>query len=162
MTGQSIITYSLDTVLGAFPVESIMEIYRVVAFTPFEGAPPRVVGYASFRGDPLYGIDVQDVFNLTGHVYNADASIIVTRIGNAIGGILVDHIGDIRRVDESMEIRRDEFSWDIHDPSIRKAYSIGDMTHYELDFFKLFTEEEHRRLEEYSSTIEGTLTRLHT
>lgn len=160
MSARSYITYSLGEARGVFPLDSIIEIYRVVGFDLFPDAPKRIIGACSFRGEALFGVDIQDVFAIGGHLFNADASLIISTSDNYRFGVLVDHIGDIIRVDDTQEVMREHIPAHIKDRCITRAYSIDNMMHFEVEMLSLFSEEEKNRLVEYSRNFESPLYRL--
>ncbi len=154
---KSYITYTLGGSRGIFPLESIVEIYRVVGFQRLAGVPERVIGYCAFRGAILFGVDIQDVFDISDHVYNSDANLIISMYQNYRFGILVDTIGAIIRLDDSQEVAREHYPSSMKDRYIKRAYTIDNVVHFEVDLLNLFSEDEKARILDRSSKIEATL-----
>jgi chemotaxis signal transduction protein len=149
------LSYSIGDSHGILLLDSIVEIYRVVGFDPFEAQPKRVIGYCSYRGQPLYGLDIRDLYSIDEHIYDADANLIISSVLNVHFGILVDNIGHIMHLDESQEMVREHIPAFIKDRCILKAYSVENIAYYEADLLSLFTDEERGTLIKHASQIES-------
>lgn len=157
---KSYLSYSIGDSNGILLLDSIVEIYRVVGFKTFERQPKRVIGYCSYRGQLLYGLDIKDIYNIDEHIYDSGANLIISSLLNIHFGILVDKIGTIMHLDESQEMVREHIPAFIKDRCILKAYSVQNVAHYETDLLSLFNDEERTALIEHASLIESLPTQL--
>lgn len=160
MMKKSLISYKLGDNSCVIPLDSIVEIYRMVAFTPFDNTSKRVVGHCSFRGQTFFGIDIQDIFGMQEHVFGSEANVIITSQQNYLFGILVDSIGQIIRLDETQEIVRNQFPPNVSEEYVHRAYAIDEQVYFEIDLLGLFTDDEKFQMLEHSSLLESTISRL--
>ncbi|MAT38577.1 MAG: hypothetical protein CL946_03115 [Ectothiorhodospiraceae bacterium] len=156
MAQRTYISFTIGTRNGVFALDDIVEIYRIVGFKEVDEAPRRVIGYCSFRGQPMYGIDIHDVFGLKQKPFDANASIIITLAQQHLFGVLVDKIGEIHRLDETAEKSRQAIPADIQHDHVRRVFEIDGQTHFEIEILGLLNNEERLSLLNHSRLVEST------
>jgi purine-binding chemotaxis protein CheW len=82
----------------ALPVDAICEITHVPATTRVPGQPSTIEGFVNFRGRPVAVVSLVRLLGLPSGQPGLFASLILTRAGAEILGILVDSVAGVSTV----------------------------------------------------------------
>jgi CheY-like chemotaxis protein len=94
-TGVVLLVFWLDGVEHALPIESVVEIVRMVAVTPMPEAPLWVSGVINFRGRVISLIDVRLRLGMQMQEPDLSTPIVVVKTGEAVTGLVVDEVVDM-------------------------------------------------------------------
>jgi len=96
-------TFKLGERLFGVDILDVKEINPDVAFTPIHHASPEVKGYVNIRGQIHLILDLRLMLGHAPSEINEKSRLVLFKpqVGNAFG-VIVDRIGDVLEVDESM------------------------------------------------------------
>lgn len=101
-TGAELIVVRIAGQQFAIDIMSVREIRGWSTSTPLPHAPEHVLGMVNLRGQILPVIDFAARLGLGVTKVNTATVVIVTEIGDALVGLLVDEVCDILTIDEAM------------------------------------------------------------
>ena len=92
---QQLVVFGLQTREYALPVESVSEILRMVALTPFPQATPWLPGLINLRGRVIPVMDVRLRLGLPAAAPNLNTPIIVAVVEGRAVGLIVDSVLEV-------------------------------------------------------------------
>jgi purine-binding chemotaxis protein CheW len=102
MASQQFCTFFLDSYLFGVPVPKVQEVIRFQAMTPVPLAPLAVEGLINLRGQIVLAIDLRRRLALGQRPAGELPMNVVVRTPDGVVSLLVDDIGDVIEVEESM------------------------------------------------------------
>jgi purine-binding chemotaxis protein CheW len=95
-------TFRLDRLLFGVPVLKVREVIRFQPLTPVPLAPPTVRGLLNLRGDIVPALDLRRRLGMAPRAQESAAMNLVIAHEHELVSFLVDEIGDVVQVEESV------------------------------------------------------------
>ena len=97
---QNLVTFRLGSQFYALPVEPVVQVVAMVAFTPLPQVPEPVTGVINVHGEAVPVVDLRRHLgpagqSLAGGQLDLDASIILAHVGGRMVGLIVDEVVDV-------------------------------------------------------------------
>jgi len=123
---QQLCTFSVDGLFFGVEVLKVQEVIRYQEMTPVPLAPAVVHGLINLRGQIVTAIDLRRALELkarpTGHL----PMNVVVRTDDGVVSLLVDEIGDVLNVDQSLFERPPETLGGVARELIQGVYKLKD------------------------------------
>jgi purine-binding chemotaxis protein CheW len=133
MATRQLATFTLDGQTFGVGVDSVQEVLRHQVRTPVPLAAPAIGGLLNLRGQVVTTIDLRTRLGLPPFPDDAAPMNVVVRIDGEAISLLVDSIGDVVDVDESLfELPPDTLDGEARD-LITGAYKLDDLLLLALD-----------------------------
>jgi purine-binding chemotaxis protein CheW len=112
------------------PVDSVVEVVRMVALSPIPGGPPWMAGLADLRGVAVPVVDLASRLGQLAQAAVVDRRIVITGDPAAPFGLIVDQVAGVAAADPPKEpvapgLRRAEAP-DTTSPLVRHVVRIGE------------------------------------
>ena len=133
-TGCRLCTFHLDHLWFGVAVERVQEVMSSPSITPVPLAPRGVAGLVNLRGQIVTVIDLGRRLGFRERPAAASPAMVMVRSDNTVVGLLVDEIGDVLEVSETLFERQSETLFErppetlkgIARELIRGAYKLRD------------------------------------
>jgi purine-binding chemotaxis protein CheW len=102
MASQQFCTFLLDGFLFGVPVPQVQEVIRSQQMTPIPLAPGAVEGLINLRGQIVVAIDLRRRLGLQNRPNGKLPMNVVVHTSDSVVSLLVDEIGDVIEVEESI------------------------------------------------------------
>jgi chemotaxis signal transduction protein len=89
---QPLLSFRLSEKQYALPIEQVVEVAAMVAYTPLAGTASEVLGVVNRHGEPLVLLDLRRVFDTDAPTVNAATMFIVVNCDNRLAGLVVDEV----------------------------------------------------------------------
>ena len=93
-----IVVFTIDELLYALPLNSVVRVIHVVEITPLPKAPKIISGIINVRGQIIPVIDVRKRFGLASREITPDDQLILSDTGKRKVAILVDTVTGIKDI----------------------------------------------------------------
>jgi len=98
-----VLAFQLGESRCAFPVPDVQEVLPVVALSPIPGQEPPLEGMLNLRGSMLPVFDLRACFGLASVRWTERTRIIVVNAQHGRIGVIVDHVEDVIKMNETEE-----------------------------------------------------------
>jgi purine-binding chemotaxis protein CheW len=95
-------TFRIDQTWFGVPVQEVQEVVRYLPITPVPGARPGVAGLFSLRGEILTAIELRRCLGLAPRPPAAAPLNLVVRQARETVSLLVDEVGDVIRLQDTL------------------------------------------------------------
>lgn len=95
-------TFSLADEVFAVSAENIQEVLIEQPLTPVPLAPKYIVGLLNLRGQVMAAIDLRTRLHFAPRAADSQSSLLVLKIGQTLVSVVVDSIGDVLDLDDSL------------------------------------------------------------
>ena len=89
------VVLSLDSSEYALPVQSVIEVLRMVALRPLPEAPPFLAGLLNLRGQGIVVLDLRKRLGLSDKEADLDSQIVIVETKNGPLGLIADEVREI-------------------------------------------------------------------
>lgn len=97
-----LVVFRLEKEEYAIPIELVREVVRVADVTRVPHAPNHIRGVMNLRGRILPIVEIRTRLDLTPAVLTPASRVVVVEVAGRIVGLLVDAVGQVARVGESL------------------------------------------------------------
>jgi purine-binding chemotaxis protein CheW len=132
-------TFSVDGLFFGVEVLKVQEVIRYQQMTPVPLAPAVVNGLINLRGQIVTAIDLRKALGLTDRAPGSLPMNVVVRTDDGVTSLLVDEIGDVLNVDQSLFERPPETLSTEARSLISGVYKLKDRLLLTLDTNKAVT-----------------------
>jgi len=93
-----LVSFHLDNEEFGLEILKVQEIIRIQELTRVPNSPDFVEGVLNLRGKVIPVVSLRKRFGLEPHDYDKDTRIVVTEVGGAIVGFVVDSVSEVLRI----------------------------------------------------------------
>ena len=134
-----LVTFCIDDLLFAIPVQAVDQIIRAVKITPLIQAPRTILGVIDYHGTVIPVMDIREKLGMPSRAINVNDRFIITRSNAHTMALVVDTIQAVTEAGEMLTGNIDHFSAKINIDGISRS-DEGLILIYDPDTFLSSTE----------------------
>ncbi len=96
---KSIVIFSLGSEQFGVDVKDVREVLRLQEISPLPKTAAFIEGVINLRGHVIGIVDLRKLFDLKNREHTKDTRIMITRIKNALVGLIVDNVSEVANID---------------------------------------------------------------
>lgn len=101
-THRQVLTFRIADEWYALDVARVRRVEPVPEIAPVPSAPPALPGVFVSQGQLIPAVDPRAILNLPAAPEGLPAFVVIARQGDMVGGILVDWVDEVTRIDEAV------------------------------------------------------------